>query len=518
LGKKKVGFQSRVDGFICAARAETDLSKSRKKTAISTFSKVGLSFPDAVAQQHASGGYRRSDRRRPAPSPTAQPAAARRSASRARPPSHGPRPEMMPTPSSTSRPALLALLLAGASSAANVFAGLPALPLPHMNGFSGGVPPETMSLDNAEWLDLVRVTGTVFLSGISDPTRADDPLRTTPEDVATAVNAAARFNASLGVSYAPWVDFLPNFTLGPAFWPPPTDESFEPAVLGYFAENMARIVQWVADANAALGTCVAVRWVAFDQEVMCMGDHPEWADAVTRKNNLFYRAAKAALPGASVQWYGRGDEQFWNWCQCWAPNTCFTMREQGDGTLGTEMYMLYNLSLSNATYFRAAATAAAAAEPHVTPYFSFGAGWAIDDTGARQWTWNISADPSTTFEVGTWLAPPAAAPWSDAAVVGIYPHVLDARLAPVYNPTVGATTTGRLHFVAYAMGVAKITTFPTTPVMNVTAAPVLRCPNPPPAPPAPPPPARPQYSQEPLVLAVASPIALALALGGGAGL
>jgi len=162
-----------------------------------------------------------------------------------------------------------------------------------MNEFSRGVDAATMSLANAEWLDLVRVTGTVFLSGISDPTRDDDPLRTTPEGVAVAVNAAARFNASLCVSYSPWIDFLPNYTLGPAHWPPPTDESFEPAVLGYFAENMARIVQWVADANAALGTCVAVRWVAFDQEVMCMGSHPEWADAVTRKNNLRRREGRA---------------------------------------------------------------------------------------------------------------------------------------------------------------------------------------------------------------------------------
>lgn len=106
-----------------------------------------------------------------------------------------------------------------------------------------------------------------------------------------------------------------------------------------------------------------------------MGNHPEWADAVTRKNNLFYDAAKAALPGASVQWYGRGDEQYWEWCKCWAPNSCFTLRERGDGTLGTEMYMLWNHSLSEATYARAAATAAAASQPHVTPYFAFGAGW-----------------------------------------------------------------------------------------------------------------------------------------------
>lgn len=136
--------------------------------------------------------------------------------------------------------ALLLLLAPGAG--ANVFSGLPALPIPHMNGFSEGVPPSAMALDNAEWLDLVRVTGTVFLSGISDPTRNDDPLRTTPEGVAVAVNAAARFNASLGISYSPWVDFLPNYSLGPAFWPPPTDESFEPAVLGYFAENVARLL------------------------------------------------------------------------------------------------------------------------------------------------------------------------------------------------------------------------------------------------------------------------------------
>jgi hypothetical protein len=372
-----------------------------------------------------------------------------------------------------------------------------------------------MSLSNAEWLDLVRITGSVFLSGISDPTRTDDPLRTTPDGVAIAVNAAARFNASLGVNYSPWVDFLPNFTLGPAHWPPPTDESFEPAVLGYFAENMARIVQWVADANAALGTCVALRWVAFDSEVMCMGSHPEWADAVTRKNNLFYDAAKAALgTSVSVQWYGRGDHQYWDWCKCWAPNSCFTLRERGDGTLGTEMYMLWNRSLSEQTFARAAATAAAAAQPHVTPYFSFGAGWLPDGKGGREWTWNMSADPSVIWAAGAWLAPPAAAPWRNAAIVGIYPHPLDARMAPAFSPAVGATTTGRLEFLAYAMGVAQLTAFPTKAVVNVTAAPVVKCARPPAPAPAPAP--APRHSAAPLALAIASPLALVLAGGAAA--
>lgn len=392
----------------------------------------------------------------------------------------------------------------------NLFAGLPSLPVPHMNGFSDGVPPETMSLINAEWLDLVRVTGTVFLSGISDPTRSDDPLRTSLEDVAIAVNAAARFNASLGISYSPWVDYLPNFTLGPAHWPPPTDESFEPAVLGYFTENMERIVQWVASANAALGTCVAIRWVAFDQEVMCMGSHPEWADAVTRKNDLFYSASKAVLPEASVQWYGRGDTQYWGWCNCWARNSCFTMKEQGDSTVGTEMYMLYNHSLSEATHTRAAATAAAAGEAHVTPYFAFGAGWIPDGHGGRNWTWNMSNDPALSWEAGSWLAPPVAAPWNDTAIVGIYPHVLDPRMAPTYSPVVGDTTTGRLQFVAYVMGVAQLKVFPTKPVMNVTDAPVLRCPFPPTPQPAPHPST---YKRGPTGLDVALEVLLAVAVG-----
>ena len=404
---------------------------------------------------------------------------------------------------------LLPLLLALRGAGANIFSGLPALPLPHINGFSADVPPGAMSLDNAEWLDLVRITGTVFLSGISDPTRTDDPLRTTPEDVAVAVNAAARFNASLGISYSPWVDFLPNFTLGPAFWPPPTDQSFEPAVLGYFTANMQRLVQWVAAANAALGTCVAIRWVAVDQETMCYGSHPEWADAVTRKNDLFYNASKAVLPGASVQYYGRGDQQHWDWCNCWAPNTCFTMREQGDGTVGTEMYLLHNRSQSEATYARAAATAAAAAQPHVTPYFALGAGWVPDGLGGRAWTWNMTYDPALSWGAGAWLAPPAALPWRATAVVGLYPHVLDARFAPAFHPDLGPTTTGRLHFIAYAMGVAQLRTFPTAPVMNVTAAPVLRCANPPPQLPAA---AQRRYSKEPLVLAITTPIAAALAL------
>ena len=405
---------------------------------------------------------------------------------------------------------VLLALACCASGGANVFSGLPALPraLPHMMGFSASVPPAAMSLDNAEWLDLVRITGTVFLSGISDPTRLDDPLRTTPEGVAVAVNAAARFNASLGIDYSPWVDYVPN-SLQPSC-PPPTDESFEPAVIEYFTENVARIVQWVAAANAALGTCVEIRWFAFDSEVMCMRGHPQWADAVTHKNDLFYSAAKAILPAASVQWYGRGDQQYWDWCSCWSPNDCFTMREQGDGTVGTEMYLLHNRSLSEETFARAAATAAFAAQPHVTPYFSFGAGWLPHD-GSREWTWNLSYDPSVTWAAGAWLAPPAAAPWSAVAVVGVYPHVLDARFAPIDSPVLGLTTTGRLHFVAYVMGVSLLKVFPTQPVMNVLTAPVLQC--------ALPPQPLPQrhtwkHSVTPLILATVLPTALALALCG----
>ena len=91
----------------------------------------------------------------------------------------------------------------------------------------------------------------------------------------------------------------------------------------------------------------------------------------------------------------------------------------------------------------------------------------------------MSNDPSITWAAGAWLAPPVALPWRDAAVVGIYPHVLDARMAPALSPILGSTTTGRLQFVAYAMGVAQLTTFPTQPLVNVTAAPVVRCAVPP---------------------------------------
>lgn len=235
-----------------------------------------------------------------------------------------------------------------------------------------------------------------------------------------------------------------------------------------------------------------------------MGSHPEWAPAVTRKNDLFYNASKAAFPGASVQWYGRGDHQYWGWCSCWAPNSCFTLAEAGDSTVGTELYLVYNASLTAATFGRAAATAAAAAQAHVTPYFAFGAGW-LQVAGARQWTWNLSYDPAVSWAQGALLAPPATPPWDAVAVVGVYPHVLDARLAPAHSPVVGDTTTGQLHFVAYAMGVAQLTEFPTQPVMNVTAALPQRCPLPPAAP-------RRQWSNTvPLTLAITTP-PLALAL------
>jgi hypothetical protein len=56
-------------------------------------------------------------------------------------------------------------------------------------------------------------------------------------------------------------------------------------------------------------------------------------------------------------------------------------------------------------------------------------------------------------------------------------------MAPALSPILGSTTTGRLQFVAYDgvyvlwMGVALLATFPTQPLMNVTAAPVVRAPS-----------------------------------------
>jgi hypothetical protein len=94
--------------------------------------------------------------------------------------------------------------------------------------------------------------------------------------------------------------------------------------------------------------------------------------------------------------------------------------------------------------------------------------------------------------------------------------MLDARMAPAFSPELGDTTTGRLHFVAYAMGVAQLTAFPAQPVMNVTSAPVLRCAHPQPQPQPQLPQQEPPRSKLPLALAIASPLALALAAGAAA--
>lgn len=154
------------------------------------------------------------------------------------------------------------------------------------------------------------------------------------------------------------------------------------------------------------------------------------------------------------------------------------MQERGDGTVGTELYMIYNRSLTVETYVRGVATADAAAEPHVTPYLSFGAGW-LPFAGSREWTWNLTNDPSLSWAQGSLLAQPVTAPWSRAAIAGIYPHILDSRMAEIEYDKIGLTTTGRLQFIAYVMGFAQLSVLPSACVDNVTAAPVLTCKNPP---------------------------------------
>ena len=121
---------------------------------------------------------------------------------------------------------ILSLFLTPAESSTkmtSIFSGLPPLVTPMLNGFSPGCSPTSWSLTNVEFLETIRITGTVVLNGISDPTRPDVVLRSTEASVAIAVNAAARFGAVIGIAYSPYIDYVP-VTNGT--YPPPTDTLF----------------------------------------------------------------------------------------------------------------------------------------------------------------------------------------------------------------------------------------------------------------------------------------------------
>ena len=64
-----------------------------------------------------------------------------------------------------------------------------------------------------------------------------------------------------------------------------------------------------------------------------------WKDALTRKNNLVYDAARAAFPSTFIEWYDRGAIFRWPSPSGWALHSYFTMAERGD-SFGVSLYRL----------------------------------------------------------------------------------------------------------------------------------------------------------------------------------
>ena len=135
--------------------------------------------------------------------------------------------------------------------------------------------------------DLARVTHTIPAGNLW--TLEKDPLGHAAAVAAAEIAAAS--NATVDVQYSPWGQDDSPF---PKDAPPTLVGPDEDKELALFAERLARAKRWIeTEGNAVVGA------ILIDQERWdARGANATWTAAITRKNNLIYRAAKACFPRA----------------------------------------------------------------------------------------------------------------------------------------------------------------------------------------------------------------------------
>lgn len=270
--------------------------------------------------------------------------------------------------------------------AANPLAGLPALPKTH-HSWPLAVN-WTDPLMHPVLTDYARITHAVSFSmeyaDFADPDNAA---------VMEAVRICAKTGALIEFNYSPWETDASPF---PRHVLPMYEGPEEAAELALFAKKCGDAAALLTAANAKLGTAVNFGGILFDQERWCSDCYDYfnitnvteavYRASITRKNNLFYKAATACAPDAHIELYARGAVGRGSGPSAtvertgWRTGGGYYTLEPSElpgagGSLGVSLYTLPQIGVMRESFNRTVALAKLKGVPSVTPWLSLGAAY-----------------------------------------------------------------------------------------------------------------------------------------------
>jgi len=254
---------------------------------------------------------------------------------------------------------------------------------------------------------------------------------------------------TIGVNYSPWHRGFPKNA-------PPTD--FGPqhrAEIARFRQKLTGIIEVINRANSRYQTDIKISAVLFDTERFNIKPGNEtWNRAITAKYDAFYDIARALLPAARIEWYGRGVYHSASGFS-WSRSSRFTFEEKAE-TFCCRLYCVPELGYTLETFRQTYRLARSYGVDEVTPWIALGAGYRRRTDRFHEWHWDWDYDLVYSWLLGAnlnraWYAqrPESFAPWDAAKVVVFYPRP--------FNPH---TPAWAKHFVAYVRGATRIEELP----------------------------------------------------------
>lgn len=256
----------------------------------------------------------------------------------------------------------------------------------------------------------------------------------------------------IGITYSPYHQVWPH-NQPPTYSGPERQQEID-----LFVDRMTNSRNFVAQANAQLGTNYQVGCIILDTEVFLRKEPGEtgaaaWNAAMDALYNAFYDQCKAIFPNARVEWNGRGDvgECFEGvgWCE----SRYFTLNERGD-MYSAGLYRLPELLSMRESYRRTVELALANGVDKVSATVALANGFVRDIDGFT-FTFDWDYDLIYSWQIGAELNHPSFAldpdrfaPWDRADIVVFYPQPFGT--APHWSK----------HFVAYVRGAALIRELP----------------------------------------------------------
>lgn len=258
------------------------------------------------------------------------------------------------------------------------------------------------------------------------------------------VRDASGVRLKLGLLFSPYKYELPE-GVRPTYAGPEVQQAWD-----NFQSKLASVRTWLAAENAAQGAALEVGALLLDTErwrVKPAADPnaPAWNAAMDAKYDAYADIARAYIPLARIEWYGRGDVVHCSDPSGWCNAPYFTLREQGD-SLSSSLYEVADAGYTREKFRRTTQLADAAGPSHVTPWIALGCGKRRGVDGVH-WTYEWNYDLYESWAIGAevnigWFGdrPNRYAPWDYADIVVIYPGPFNPS---PYWPQ---------HFVAYVRG------------------------------------------------------------------